>query len=214
MSQPLDRERPLWEAWLVEGLEGGRWALIFKVHHCMVDGVAGVGLLTVLLDLAADAPVGELQPWAPRPEPATMLKVADAWGGLLSDIVSVARRIPGSLAHPQASVRSAFGLSEGLVRFAERLAPTRRLSIEGPIGPHRVWAHSSASLEAVKAIRSACGGTINDVVLAAVAGGYRALLIAGGEDARPRGGACVGAGVDPSPRRSGGAGQPRLSLAL
>ena len=59
MSQPLDRQRPLWETWLVEGLEGGQWALIFKVHHCMVDGVAGVGLLTVLLDLEADTPVGE-----------------------------------------------------------------------------------------------------------------------------------------------------------
>ena len=55
MSQQLDRERPLWEAWLVEGLEGGRWALVCKVHHCMVDGIAGVGLLTALLDVEADS---------------------------------------------------------------------------------------------------------------------------------------------------------------
>ena len=183
MSQPLDRERPLWETWLVDGLEGGQWALIFKVHHCMVDGIAGVGLLTVVLDFRADVPVGEPQPWAPRREPATLLKVIDAWGGLLSDIVSVAGEIPASLVHPLGAVRSACSTSEGLVRFVERLVPTGRLSIEGPIGPDRVWAHSSTSLEAVKAIRSAFGGTVNDVVLAAVAGGYRALLIARGDDA-------------------------------
>jgi WS/DGAT/MGAT family acyltransferase len=70
-----------------------------------------------------------------------------------------------------------------VVRFAKRLAPTKLLSIEGPIGPHRVWAHSSASLADVKTIRSAFGGTVNDVVLAAVAGGYRALLMARGDDA-------------------------------
>jgi len=183
MSQPLDRERPLWETWLVEGLEGGQWALIFKVHHCMVDGIAGVGLLTVLLDLEADTAVGEPQAWEPRQEPTTLLKVLDAWGGLMSDIVSVAMEIPASVAHPLAAVRSAWGASEGLVRLAERLLPTRRLSIEGPIGPHRVWAHSSTSLDAVKSIRSAFGGTVNDVVLAAVAGGYRALLIERGDDA-------------------------------
>jgi diacylglycerol O-acyltransferase len=70
----------------------------------------------------------------------------------------------------------------GVRRFAERLAPTRSLSIEGPVGPHRVWAHASAALEEVKTIRSAFGGTVNDVVLAAVAGGYRALLIERGDD--------------------------------
>src|ERR1035441_8229727 len=59
MSQPLDRERPLWEGWLVEGLEGGQWALVFKIHHCMVDGIAGVELLTILLDLEADTAGGE-----------------------------------------------------------------------------------------------------------------------------------------------------------
>jgi WS/DGAT/MGAT family acyltransferase len=69
MSQPLDRDRPLWEAWLVEGLEGGRWALVFKVHHCMVDGIAGVELLAALLDLEVGAEVGKPQSWVPHPEP-------------------------------------------------------------------------------------------------------------------------------------------------
>jgi diacylglycerol O-acyltransferase len=176
MSQPLDRERPLWEAWLVEGLEGGRWALVFKVHHCMVDGIAGVELLTVLLDLEADATIGEPQPWAPHSEPPAALKMLDAWGGLISDAFATTRGIPGSMAHPMATARTILGTGEGVVRFIRRLAPTQPLSIEGPIGPHRVWAHSSASLADVKTIRSAFGGTVNDVVLAVVTGGYRALL--------------------------------------
>ena len=183
MSQPLDRERPLWETWLVEGLAGGKWALIFKIHHCMVDGIAGVGLLNALLDFDAGAAIGEPRPWAPRPEPPGALKVLDAWGGLASELVAAARDIPSSVAHPVAAMRSAIATGEGVVRFAERLIPTKPLSIEGPIGPHRVWAHSSASLADVKTIRSAFGGTVNDVVLAAVAGGYRALLMQRGDDA-------------------------------
>src|ERR1019366_4862893 len=86
MPQPLDRERPLWEAWLVEGLEGGRWALVFKIHHCMVDGIAGVELLTVMLDLQADRSIGHAQPWVPRAEPPGALKVVDAWFGLAAAI--------------------------------------------------------------------------------------------------------------------------------
>jgi len=182
MSQQLDRERPLWEMWLVEGLAGGRWAIIFKVHHCMVDGIAGVGLLTVLLDLAPDVDLGAPEPWTPSHEPGGARKVLDAWGGLASDVASLARSIPTAAAHPWATTRSVAATTEGAIRFAERLAPTRPLSIEGPIGPHRVWAHSSAGMDAVRTVRSAFGGTVNDVVLAAVSGGYRALLLERGDD--------------------------------
>jgi diacylglycerol O-acyltransferase len=182
MSQPLDRERPLWETWLVEGLEGGNWAIVFKIHHCMVDGIAGVELLTVVLDMAAKAVIGEPEPWAPRPEPPGYLKVLDAWSGLVSDTLATVRDVPGSFEHPAEALRSMLETAEGAVRFARRLAPTRPLSIEGPIGPHRSWAHSSSSLADVKLIRSAFGGTVNDVVLAAVAGGYRALLTERGDD--------------------------------
>ncbi len=182
MSQQLDRQRPLWEMWLVEGLDDGRWAIIFKVHHCMVDGIAGVGLLTVLLDLVPDAPLGTPEPWDPAPEPPGARKVLDAWGGLVSDLGSLAADVPHALRHPVGSARTLVATTEGAVRFAERLAPTRPISIEGPIGPHRTWAHSSAGLDAVRTVRTAFGGTVNDVVLAAVAGGYRALLAARGDD--------------------------------
>jgi diacylglycerol O-acyltransferase / wax synthase len=182
MSQDLDRDRPPWEAWLVEGLAGGKWALVFKVHHCMVDGIAGVGLLTALLDLAPDTPIGAPEPWEPHPEPPGPLKVLDAWGGLVGDMVGMARSVPGSAVHPVRSLRSAVATATGAVRFTERLSPTARLSIEGPIGPHRVWAHASAPIGAVKTVRRAFGGTVNDVVLAAVSGGYRALLLERGDD--------------------------------
>jgi WS/DGAT/MGAT family acyltransferase len=182
MSQDLDRDRPLWEAWLVEGLSGGSWALVFKVHHCMVDGIAGVGLLTALLDLESDVPLGSPEAWSPAPEPPGAVKVVDAWGGLVGDLVGVARAVPGAVRHPARTMRSVASTATGTLRFTERLTPTHGLSIEGPIGPHRVWSHSSASLADVKTVRKAFGGTVNDVVLAAVSGGYRALLAERGDD--------------------------------
>ena len=178
MSQPLDRERPLWETWLVEGLEGGHWALVFKVHHCMVDGIAGVGLLTVLLDLEADTALGEPEPWAPRTRASRRAEGARRVERACVKHSLGRPRLPASHhgsdhrgLDPCAQTRKAPSVSY------EHLVPTRPSSIEGSIGPHRVWAHSSASLEDVKTIRSAFGGTVNDVVLAAVAGGYRELLL-------------------------------------
>ena len=213
MSQPLDRSRPLWEMWLVEGLEGGMWALVFKVHHCMVDGIAGIGLLTVLMDLAADTVVGEPEPWSPRAEPPGALKVLDAWGGLASDLCALAGDIPTTVAHPLAALRSGLATASGALRFAEHLTPTPSLSIEGPVGPHRAWAHASASLTDVKTIRAAYGGTVNDVVLAAVAGGYRSLLEERGDDADA---AVVRSLVPVSTRGDGGRGVPdnRVSAML
>jgi WS/DGAT/MGAT family acyltransferase len=213
MSQQLDRQRPLWEMWLVEGLPGGRWAIVFKVHHCMVDGIAGVGLLTVLLDMEPDVPLGAPEPWQPRPEPPGALKVLDAWGGLASELASLAADVPGAIGRPVASTRAAVATVRGALRFAERLAPTRPLSIEGPIGPHRIWAHSSAGLGAVRTIRTAFGGTVNDVVLAAVTGGYRSLLLERGDDAD---GAVVRSLVPVSTRHDDGRGVPdnRVSALL
>jgi len=213
MSQPLDRDRPLWETWLVEGLEGGYWALVFKIHHCMVDGIAGVGLLRVMLDLEADTKMADPEPWEPRPEPHGATKVLDAWGGLASDVLATARQIPRAMAHPADTTRCAVRTAGGFARFAGDLAATPPLSIEGSIGPHRTWAQSSASLGDVRTIRDAFGGTINDVVLAAVSGGYRELLLSRGEDAdRAR----VRSMVPVSTRHDDGRGVPdnRVSILL
>ena len=183
MSQPLDRDRPLWEAWVVEGLADGRWALVSKVHHCMVDGISGVDLLTVLLDVQRGTDLPEPEPWTPSPEPSGLAMVRDAWGGLVHDAAALATRWPSAVRHSVGTLRAARDTGEGLVGFGRHLGATPPLSIEGAIGPHRRWAHSSASIDDVRTIRKAFGGTLNDVVLAAVAGGYRAVLLGRGEDA-------------------------------
>jgi diacylglycerol O-acyltransferase / wax synthase len=213
MSLPLDRERPLWETWLVEGLEGGHWALVFKIHHCMVDGVAGVELLNVLLDVAPESAPAVPEPWEPEPEPNGVAKVIDAWCGLTADGVAIGRGLARVVTDPAGVMRSLAGTVRGLGRLAGDLGATPVLSIEGAIGPHRAWAHSSASLDDVRTIRAAFGGTINDVVLAAVSGGYRELLIARGEDAD---GAVLRSMVPVSTRHDDGRGVPdnRVSTLL
>jgi diacylglycerol O-acyltransferase len=182
MSQPLDRNRPLWEIWVVEGLPNEQWALITKVHHCMVDGISGVDLLTVVLDIDQDVLPLEPQPWTPGPAPSIAALVVDAWAGLAGDLLGLARRVPSAARAPQTVLRSAVNDVEGLLSFGRRLTNTPKLSIEGSIGPHRVWRHSSVSLADVRAVRAAFDCTVNDVVLAACAAGYRSLLEKRGED--------------------------------
>ena len=183
MSQPLDRNRPLWESWLVEGLPRGRWAVISKVHHCMVDGISGVELLTVLLSTDRDEPVPAPQPWEPAAEASGAAIVWDAWRGLAGDVADAARRAPTALRDPLGAARAVGRTGEGAFRFGRHLTTTPPLSIEGTIGPNRTWAHSSVNIDDIRVIRHAFGGTFNDVVLAAVAGGYRKLLLRRGDDA-------------------------------
>ena len=182
MSQPLDPERPLWETWLVEGLADDRWALIFKVHHCMVDGISGVGLLTAFLDIDPEAPIAAAQPWTPEREPSGSAMVLGAWAGLGEDLVERVREIPGAVLHPERTARAVVSAVEGFIGFGRSLDSTPALSIDGTIGPHRVWAHSAVDLAEVKKVGAALGGTVNDVVLAAVTRGYRDLLVAHGDD--------------------------------
>ncbi|MFN8052632.1 MAG: wax ester/triacylglycerol synthase family O-acyltransferase [Acidimicrobiales bacterium] len=182
MAHPLDRRRPLWEAWLVEGLEDDRWALIFKVHHCMVDGIAGVALLEALLDMEPMPRPVEPETWDPRPEPSPAAKVLGSWIGLGSDLVSWGSHVPALLAAPGHTLRTAGAVLGGAARLLARLTPTSGLSIEGGIGPHRSWNHASVSLDDIRTVRRAFGGTVNDVVLAAVTAGYRALLLAHDDD--------------------------------
>ncbi|MCP4435603.1 MAG: wax ester/triacylglycerol synthase family O-acyltransferase [Actinomycetia bacterium] len=184
MSQPLDRSRPLWEAWLVEGLSDDRWALIFKLHHCMVDGVAGVALLEALLDLEADARPGEPEPWTPQPEPAAPALVLDAWAGAAQTAVGWIESIVGAARDPFAGLRRVGELGAGLLHMGEHLSSTPESSLEGPIGPHRRWTHSTVPLERIKDVGHTLGGTVNDVVLTAITLGYRDLLVAHGDDPR------------------------------
>lgn len=182
MGQELDRQRPLWELWLVEGLEGGRWALISKVHHCMVDGVSGVDLLNIVLDLEREVALPEPTPWSPAPEPSGAAKVLDAWSGLATDTLGLVRGTPSAARDPLGSLRGLRDTGSGLLRLVRHLTTTTPTTLEGSISPHRAWAHSSVPIDVVREIRKHVDATLNDVVLGVLAGAYRDLLVHRGED--------------------------------
>jgi WS/DGAT/MGAT family acyltransferase len=182
MSQRLDRHKPLWELWKVEGLEDGHWALVNKIHHCMVDGVAGTDLLTVVLERSPDPAPPVPDDWRPAPEPSDLELVAGVVGELLADPREAWQTLTHAVGRVRHAAQTARDVSEGLANSLASVArPLAATSLDGPIGPHRRWAWSRADLDDVKAIRGALGGTVNDVVLAAITGGFRSLLLARGE---------------------------------
>ena len=182
MSQELDRQRPLWEVWAIDGLPDGRWALITKVHHCMVDGVAGTDLLTVLLDPDRIAKAVEIKPWNPAPEPSDVELTIDALFRLASNPARQLASWRSAGLHPQQWWKHLTDVAAGLRSFAGRvLAPASPPSIGGTIGPHRRWAAARCTLADVKFIRGGFGGSVNDVVLSAISGAFRAVLIQRGE---------------------------------
>ena len=182
MGVELDRRRPLWETWVVEGLEGGAWALISKIHHCMVDGVSGTDLLSVALDASPDAELTAVVPWTPEAQPSSLQLVTDAVRDLVATPLRDLEHALPALRHPGRVVRRAADLGRGARTIGAALRATPPTSVDGPIGPHRRWVPARATLDDVKLVKRAFGGTINDVVLAAVSGGWRALLLARAED--------------------------------
>ena len=181
VSQKLDRGKPLWELWVVEGLEGGRFALIAKAHHCMVDGISGFDMLAALLRSEPDAALEEPPPWRPRPAPsAPLLAASSAWRRARAPlpILSSLRRDPlGTLGEAWDSaqaIRETF--SAGLRSASETpLNPPQ-------IGPHRRFDWIRFDLDEVKAVRGRLGGTLNDVVLATTAGAVGRFLRGRGVD--------------------------------
>jgi len=185
-AQLLDRSKPLWELWMVEGLAGTRWALISKVHHCMVDGISATDLLTVIFDsVAKPAARTAAEEWVPEVEPGTVRLAADGVARAIIEPAASLRRIPEAV---RAVARPRTGLAQAAV-LARSLAEWRRppaTSLNGPIGPHRRWSWAEASMDDVKVIRQALGGTVNDVVLAAITSGFRTLLLDRGEEVSNR----------------------------
>lgn len=186
MSQKLDLARPLWEVWVVEGLAEDRWALIAKTHHCLVDGVGGSDLMAVLLDASPDAELPIPKPWKPERPPGALSLAA---GSILSGLKRPAEsfRSFGQAARaPRRALHQLANFSEGLASF--RVFSNRELesSLNGPIGPHRRWHSAACTLADIKKIRVAHGGTVNDVILAAVAHGFRSLLLSRGEPVEGR----------------------------
>jgi diacylglycerol O-acyltransferase / wax synthase len=187
-SQPLDRNRPLWEMWLVEGLEpaepGGheRFALLSKTHHSLVDGVSGVDLATVLLDLEREpssSPGGgngsdgsaELEPWQPQRQPGPADMILAGVRDAVQTGTSLASRALAAASQPARSVNLARDAVEGLGDLAWAiLNPAPETPLNVPIGPHRRYAVVRQQLDDYKTVKHAFGGTVNDVVLTVVSG--------------------------------------------
>lgn len=176
-ERPLDRRKPLWEIWVIEGVSENRFALFMKVHHCMVDGIAGVGLMSSLFTLTPDVENEEPAPWTPRPAPSgrELLRDEVRRRGRMS--LDALRRLPRALEEPRKAggvVRQRVGAFWEFLRTGvEGCAPT---SVNKEIGPHRRIEWLTFNLDEVKAVKNRLGGTINDVVLATVTGAVRSFL--------------------------------------
>jgi diacylglycerol O-acyltransferase len=171
VGQRLDRSKPLWELWLVEGLGDGRWALISKNHHAMVDGVSGVDLMTVLFDLTPDA-LDDLPPaWSPKPSPGSIDLLVAGAQGLVRNVLELSTRGVGMALHPQDAVKSTLGAVAALAETAKPLvAAAPKTPLNTRPGPHRRVAIVETDLADYKKVKAASGGaTVNDVVLTAVA---------------------------------------------
>jgi diacylglycerol O-acyltransferase len=178
-SQRLDRSKPLWETWLVQGLEENRFALISKTHHALVDGISGVDLATVLFDVEPvpkPAP-HEGEPWVPQPEPSGAQLAARGIKGLVRTPFELGARALGAAAHPQRSLEVAREAIEGVGEVAwAGLNPAPETPLNVPIGPHRRFVFARNELSDFKLVKDALGGTVNDVVLTVVAGALRQWL--------------------------------------
>jgi len=185
-SLRLDRRRPLWEMVIVEGLADGRWALATKTHHCMVDGISAVDVGYLLLDADAEGSAGADAPGTPGEDedsggahPTGLARAFTALAPLGTLAQAAQKSVRGAL-HPRETLGSARAAIDMIVR--EELHGAPATSLNEPIGTLRRFDVVRAPLEDLKQIRSALGGTVNDVAIAVVASGMRRLLVERGEE--------------------------------
>jgi diacylglycerol O-acyltransferase len=182
LSRPLDRAKPLWELYVFEGMEKGRTGVLMKLHHAMADGIAGMAIGSVLFDLEPGAPLGEPVPWTPESAPGTADLIAGALEQAVLDPIDSLRSIVRA---PSRAVEVVSDTVAGARVIAGLGRPP-----EGPfdvkIGPNRRFAMAEAPFERMREIRAKLGGTINDIVIAAVAEGLHDLLRLRGEPVRGR----------------------------
>jgi WS/DGAT/MGAT family acyltransferase len=179
VSTPLDRNKPLWELWVIEGVEDDRFAIIAKIHHCMIDGVSGIDLTTILLNVTPSSDIDESPEWIPRPAPTpTQLAVAEA--------ARLTRKVIDRLANLSDTVRQGVALTDRTRdKTAAAMSSLRsgwlttadRTPLNPDIGPNRRFNWTELPLAAVKGVKDSLGGSVNDVVLAITAGAVRRFLI-------------------------------------
>jgi diacylglycerol O-acyltransferase / wax synthase len=178
-AQQLDRDKPLWELWLAEGLEGDRFALLAKTHHALVDGISGMDIVSVLFDTSLE-PVAPTDPgdrWLPRPLPSRAQLLGEALLERATVPAEVGRSLRAVLRGPRRVLGSARDAAVGVGAMAwAGLNPAPPTPYNQSIGPHRRFTWVRAELADLKAIKNELGGTVNDVVLATVAGALGAHL--------------------------------------
>jgi diacylglycerol O-acyltransferase / wax synthase len=181
-SQALDRSKPLWEVWLVQGLERNRFALITKTHHALVDGVAGVDIATVLFDVKpVPEPIEPDREWVPRPTPSQAELAARGIVGAAETPFKLASRAVRAASHPERTAERVLEAGEALAEVAWNLTnPAPEVPLNAEIGSHRRFAWTRAELDQFKRIKNVLGGTVNDVVLTVVSGALRSWLRARG----------------------------------
>ena len=178
-SQRLDRDKPLWEVWLVQGLEGNRFALLSKVHHSLVDGVSGADLMTVLFELTPEpsAPPAPTEVWQPRPLPTPAQLLGEALVERATEPREIVRTARAAFRGPRQFANNMLEAAGGVSALARgTLRPAPASPYNGSIGPHRRFTWVRVRLDDIKTIKNSLGGTVNDVVLATVTGGLRRHL--------------------------------------
>jgi WS/DGAT/MGAT family acyltransferase len=185
LSQQLDRSKPLWELWLVEGLSNEQFALVSKTHHCMIDGVSGADIAATLLELEpSPEPPPAPEPYKPRPPPPVAELLLSSMTDQIAHPLRFAKETLEKNHDARKLVRELLGGLKPLLGLAQMgLAPPSGLN--APIGPHRRFEMVDMPLAEVKQVRAALGGTVNDVILTVVAGALRTLLLARGEALGP-----------------------------
>jgi diacylglycerol O-acyltransferase len=177
-SQRLDRSKPLWELWVVEGLKGGRFAIVGKSHHCLVDGVSGVDITTVLYDTEPQpsVPPDPGGPWLPKPQRSEADLAAEALLDRFANPAELAQGVASLVRGPREVAERATGALGAVTELAGAGmgAPSSPLNV--PIGPHRRFAWVQGDLDEFKRIKNELGGTVNDVVLAVVSGALTRYL--------------------------------------
>lgn len=188
MARPLDRRKPLWELWVVDGIDGEHWALVSKVHQSVLDAIDGTDLIALLMDAtdevtppsAADAAI-----WTARPAPSSVGLVRSAIEevvnpGLPLSLARSALRAPGAI------IGSALATARGLGQLGGLLTPRSSPHLTGPVGPNRTYRWLQFPLDDLREVKDGLGGTVNDVVLAMVTTGFRDLLDSRGVDTTGR----------------------------
>lgn len=179
VSTKLDRAKPLWELWVVEGVSADRWAIIAKIHHCMIDGLSGVDLTTILLNVIPDGDIEPAPEWTPRPAPTpTQLAVAEAarfTRRMVDGLTNVGEMVKdGKIVTDRAVDKTSAALSSLKSGW---LSTSAKTPLNPDIGPSRRFTWTEMELSDVKAVKNVLGGSVNDVVLAITAGAVRTFLL-------------------------------------